>query len=145
MSQSVRLQSVYLILKHSKCLSHQPSITTEQSCETEPFDMVTTKKNSRGFSYVPIIWLTKEMLNMCEQPHPLFYLCSGLFQKSFSYKKCVVKVSFTLSETMLNNIISHHFHRAFWISPPSYPRTWGPKCNHLLVLFRQFWGCWATK
>jgi len=58
-SQSVRLQSVYLILKH---LSHQPSITTEQSCEIEPFDMITTKKNSRGFSYVPIIWLTKEIL-----------------------------------------------------------------------------------
>ena len=35
-SQSVRLQSVYLILKH---LSHQPSITTEQSCEIEPFDI----------------------------------------------------------------------------------------------------------
>ena len=61
---------------------------------------------------------------MCEQVYPLFYLFTCLFQRSFPYKKMCYKVSFTVGETVLNNI-TDTFDRTFWAAPTFGPQNLG--------------------
>lgn len=56
----------------SRCLSHQPSITAEHSCEIQSPARIITKKSTRGFDYVSCYMVNQVKQGVCVNNHILF-------------------------------------------------------------------------